>query len=111
VCDAADCGILRSPARHRHPAPADVARRRVDRGVFGDRFTSGNQVRNIGTTEATSLSPASPSDGVVAVDLGRLGFSQGSVQKLGGQAAIANCGPGLETGPKRWPSPDPSAPL
>jgi len=35
----------------------------------------------------------------------------GSVQRVGDHAAFANCGPGLETGSKRWPNPEPSAPL
>jgi hypothetical protein len=36
---------------------------------------------------------------------------EGASRNWGDHAAIANCGPGLETGSKRWPNPEPSAPL
>ena len=35
----------------------------------------------------------------------------GTVQRLGGYAASARCRPELGTGSKRWPKPEPSAPL
>jgi Aldehyde oxidase and xanthine dehydrogenase, a/b hammerhead domain/Uncharacterised protein family (UPF0149) len=35
----------------------------------------------------------------------------GSVQKVGGHAAFASCGSGVETSSKRWPKPEPSKPL
>ena len=37
--------------------------------------------------------------------------SEGSVQRLGDHAALANGGCGWEIGSNRWPNPEPSAPL
>jgi hypothetical protein len=113
------CGEHRWQARDRRPAHRSVRSRDVLVRLSSVMLSAKCLATLWASTTAPIASPISalPCNGAwrrrteAAMRATGARHSRWECPETGGQAAIANCGPGLGTGPKRWPSPDPSAPL